>query len=140
MSMSSMPSRPSHCWWSLKEDLKKAWRRKTVHLRCDEGCNCGGEYHALRGFRSLPRSVFYYYFNLLQKLDDALRREHDRVLRQLSLDQQRGQQQYESFLWDRRFASAGICSDCGKSKLQYPFHGIRECIGCGVITWKEMGR
>lgn len=116
--MSSSYDKPSRAFRNCVADLRKAFKRRTVFLRCDEGCNCGGEYHALRGFRDVPRSILQK-LNPIHFLDHLLGLEARLIQGQLSPEQQRGQQLYESFLWDRRFLNAGICTTCGRGRLEY---------------------
>lgn len=129
MSMSSMPNRLHHEWVGLKYDLAKAIKRRTIFLRCDEDCNCGREYNALRYLWVIPYHIIAFRLNPVNWLDKWLCEEHHRCFQQVPWQLQ---QPYESFLWDRQFRHAGICEDCGRGKYSYGLD-TATCNYCGII-------
>ena len=136
--MSSSPDRAKHCFQSLVRDLRKSIKRHTIFLSCDEDCCCGGTYNGLRMFYYIPRNILVYWWNPCNWLDKALNAESRMQQLLFKLDPKL-QQQYESFLFDRRFHSAGLCDDCGKGRFTYESNVVMTCNYCGISWLRYQG-
>lgn len=119
MPMASMPSKLRHTIKGTLADLTKAWKQRSLHLTCP--CCRGEGYHALRGFLTIPRHLFKYFLNPLHLFDRALLEEHWAMMRAFH-QEERLQQRHERFLWDREFASAGICRTHSQRFIRYVQH------------------
>lgn len=124
--MSSMPDRLSHEFSCLVSDLRRGLTQKTLHPICT--CGCKRRCHALRMLWVIPKHIFTYRLNPIHWADTVLIRDHHRTL-----DGLKGQVSYESFLWDRQFENAGICTVCGKGRYTYSRH-LALCQNCGAAT------